>query len=162
MESQDANGVVNKSFMMLFAFLQERMIHMVLSNAYNYINVLDKAADASWVRNDVLANNIANAGAPNYKRKDVQFETYLSNAVAGTDSLDETVANIDLSTLESTTYTEQAGLSYREDGNNVDISTENVELAKNQLKYLYADEFCESGIWPVEVSDEDHLKIKSE
>lgn len=135
MESQDANGVVNKSFMMLFAFLQERMIHMVLSNAYNYINVLDKAADASWVRNDVLANNIANADMPNYKRKDVQFETYLSNAVAGTDSLDETVANIDLSTLESTTYTEQAGLSYREDGNNVDISTENVELAKNQLKY---------------------------
>ena len=114
MESQDANGVVNKSFMMLFAFLQERMIHMVLSNAYNYINVLDKAADASWVRNDVLANNIANADTPNYKRKDVQFETYLSNAVAGTDSLDETVANIDLSTLESTTYTEQAGLSYRE------------------------------------------------
>lgn len=135
MESQDANGVVNKSFMMLFAFFQERMIHMVLSNAYNYINVLDKAADASWVRNDVLANNIANADTPNYKRKDVQFETYLSNAVAGTDSLDETVANIDLSTLESTTYTEQAGLSYREDGNNVDISTENVELAKNQLKY---------------------------
>lgn len=135
MESQDANGVVNKSLMMLFAFLQERMIHMVLSNAYNYINVLDKAADASWVRNDVLANNIANADTPNYKRKDVQFETYLSNAVAGTDSLDETVANIDLSTLESTTYTEQAGLSYREDGNNVDISTENVELAKNQLKY---------------------------
>ena len=135
MESQDANGVVNKSFMMLFAFLQERMIHMVLSNAYNYINVLDKAADASWVRNDVLANNIANADTPNYKRKDVQFETYLSNAVACTDSLDETVANIDLSTLESTTYTEQAGLSYREDGNNVDISTENVELAKNQLKY---------------------------
>lgn len=135
MESQDANGVVNKSFMMLFAFLQERMIHMVLSNAYNYINVLDKAADASWVRNDVLANNIANADTPNYKRKDVQFETYLSNAVAGTDSLDETVANIDLSTLESTTYTEQVGLSYREDGNNVDISTENVELAKNQLKY---------------------------
>ena len=108
---------------------------MVLSNAYNYINVLDKAADASWTRNDVLANNIANADTPNYKRKDVQFETYLSNAVAGTDSLDETVANIDLSTLESTTYTEQAGLSYRADKNNVDISTENVELAKNQLKY---------------------------
>ena len=69
---------------------------MVLSNAYNYINVLDKAADASWTRNDVLANNIANADTPGYKRKDVQFETYLSNAVAGTDSLDETVANLDL------------------------------------------------------------------
>lgn len=108
---------------------------MVLSNAYNYINVLDKAADASWIRNDVLANNIANADTPNYKRKDVQFETYLTNAVAGTDSLDETVSTIDLDGLNATTYTEQANLSYRLDGNNVDLSTENVELAKNQLKY---------------------------
>ena len=90
---------------------------MVLSNAYNYINVLDKAADASWTRNDV------------------QFETYLSNAVAGTDSLDETVANLDLNDLNATVYNEQPGLSYRSDGNNVDVSTENVELAKNQIKY---------------------------
>lgn len=112
-----------------------RMNTMVLSGAYNYINVLDKAADASWTRNDVLANNIANADTPNYKRKDVQFETYLANAVAGTDSLDETVANIDLNTLNATTYTEQSSLSYRIDGNNVDVSTENVELAKNQIRY---------------------------
>ena len=108
---------------------------MVLSNAYNYINVLDKAADASWTRNDVLANNIANEDTPGYKRKDVRFETYLSDAVAGTDSLDATVAEIDLNQLNATTYTEHAGLSYRMDGNNVDITTENVELAKNQLKY---------------------------
>lgn len=108
---------------------------MVLSGAYNYINVLDKAADASWTRNTVLSNNIANADTPNYKRKDVQFETYLSNAVAGTDSLNETIANLDLSTLNATTYTEQSNLSYRMDGNNVDITTENVELAKNQIRY---------------------------
>lgn len=108
---------------------------MVLSNAYNYVNVLGKAADASWTRNDILANNIANADTPGFKRKDVQFETYLKNAVAGTGSLNETVANIDLNELNCTTYTDQANLSYRYDGNNVDINTENVELAKNQLKY---------------------------
>ena len=108
---------------------------MVLSNAYNYVNVLGKAADASWTRNDILANNIANADTPGFKRKDVQFETYLKNAVAGTDSLNETVANIDLNELNCTTYTDQANLSYRYDGNNVDINTENVELAKIQLKY---------------------------
>ena len=108
---------------------------MVLSNAYNYVNVLGKVADASWTRNDILANNIANADTPGFERKDVQFETYLKNAVAGTDSLNETVANIDLNELNCTTYTDQANLSYRYDGNNVDINTENVELAKNQLKY---------------------------
>ncbi|WP_026835622.1 flagellar basal body rod protein FlgB [Eubacterium xylanophilum] len=108
---------------------------MILSNAYNYINVLDKTADASWKRNDVLANNIANADTPGYKRKDVQFESFLSSAIAGTDSLDATVANIDLNELNSMTYTDQVGMSFRYDGNNVDINTENVELAKNQLKY---------------------------
>ena len=108
---------------------------MISSGAYNYINVLEKASDASWTRNDILANNIANADTPGFKRKDVQFETYLKNAVAGTDSLNETVANIDLNELNCTTYTDQANLSYRYDGNNVDINTENVELAKNQLKY---------------------------
>lgn len=108
---------------------------MVLSNAYNYVNVLDRAADAAWTRNDVLANNIANADTPGYKRKDVQFESYLADAVAGTDSLDETVAKMDLNQINATTYTEQAGLSYRIDGNNVDATTENVELAKNQLRY---------------------------
>ena len=108
---------------------------MILSNAYNYVNVLGKAADASWTRNDILANNIANADTPGYKRKDVQFETYLANLIAGTDSLDETVANIDLNQLNGTTYTDQANLSYRSDGNNVDMHTENVELASEQIRY---------------------------
>ncbi len=108
---------------------------MILSGAYNYVNVLDKAADASWKRNDVLANNIANADTPGYKRKDVQFETYLIGAIGGTDDLNKTVSELDLGDLNATTYTEQAGLSYRMDGNNVDITTENVELAKNQIRY---------------------------
>ena len=108
---------------------------MVGSGIYNYINILDKAADASWLRNEVISNNIANATTPNYKRQDVQFESYLMTALAGEDSLDESVADLDLSEVTATTYTEYAGLSYRMDGNNVDISTENAELAKNQLRY---------------------------
>ena len=108
---------------------------MINSGAYNYINVLDKAADAGWLRNEVINNNIANATTPNYKRQDVQFESYLLTALAGENSLDEAVAGIDLSDITATTYTEYAGLSYRMDGNNVDIATENVELAKNQLRY---------------------------
>lgn len=108
---------------------------MVLSNAYNYINVLNKAADAGWQRNTVLTNNIANADTPNYKRQDVEFETYLYEAVNGNDSLDDAINHLDLDTLHATTYTDKSNLSYRIDGNNVDINTENVELAKNQLKY---------------------------
>ena len=108
---------------------------MIGSGAYNYINIFDKAADASWLRNEVINNNIANATTPNYKRQDVQFESYLMTALAGENSLDESVAGLDLTEITATTYTEYAGLSYRMDGNNVDIATENAELAKNQLRY---------------------------
>lgn len=108
---------------------------MIGSNAYNYINVLNKAADASWLRDELINNNIANVDTPGYKRKDVQFESYLMTAVAGGDSLDENINHLDLSTLNPTKYTEFSGLSYRLDGNNVDIDTESAELAKNQLRY---------------------------
>lgn len=50
---------------------------MINSQIYNFVNVLDKAADAAWTRNEVINNNLANVNTPNYKRKDVQFETYL-------------------------------------------------------------------------------------
>lgn len=110
---------------------------MINSSIYNYINVLDKAADASWTRNEVLNNNLANATTPGYKRKDVVFETYLQEELAGSESatLANTVANIDMNYLNATSYTDMVELSYRLDGNNVDIDTENVELASNQIKY---------------------------
>lgn len=108
---------------------------MIGSGSYNYINVLQQAADASWLRNNILANNIANVDTPNYKRQDVQFETYLIEQMAGGDTMDHYVDGMDLSTIEATLYTDNSTLSYRYDGNNVDIDTENSELAKNQIKY---------------------------
>lgn len=114
---------------------EKRGDSVIGSGAYNYINVLQQAADASWLRNTILTNNIANVDTPNYKRQDVQFETYLIEQLAGGDTMDSYVNDMDLSTLEPTIYTDQANLSYRLDGNNVDIDTENAELAKNQIKY---------------------------
>ena len=110
---------------------------MINTSIYNYVNVLDKAADASWTRNDVLSNNIANVDTPNYKRKDVSFQGYLQAELAGADTstLQKRVSNIELGSINATTYTDMAYLSYRLDGNNVDIDTENVELASNQLMY---------------------------
>ena len=108
---------------------------MISSGDYNYINVLEKASDASWTRNSVISNNIANVDTPGYKRKDIRFEEYLQGAVSGGSSLDDNIADVDLDSLTGTTYTDYASSSYRIDGNNVDIDTENAELAKNQIKY---------------------------
>lgn len=110
---------------------------MINTNVYDYINVLDKAADASWLRNEVIANNIANDDTPGYKRQDVAFEDQLKQAMKNSryQSTDEKIENLTTGSLKAKTYTDSSAYSYRLDGNNVDIDTENVELASNQLKY---------------------------
>ena len=109
------------------------------SGAFGYVDVLKTAADASWLREEVLTNNIANVDTPNYKRQDVEFTTYLKSALeqAGTpaSTLTQKVNEAKLSGITTRTYTENTTLSYRMDGNNVDLSTENAELAAEQINY---------------------------
>ena len=110
-----------------------------LANTYvfDYVNVLDKAMDASWLRNDAISNNISNADTPGYKRQDVNFETQLAKALRSSryKSMDAKVADVKLNRLKPITYTDYSGFSYRIDGNNVDPDTEGVYLAKNQVVY---------------------------
>lgn len=110
---------------------------MINTNAFDYINVLDKAADASWLRNTAISNNIANVDTPNYKRQDVAFESELKKALGYNryQTMDSKVANVKSSRLNAQVYTDYSEYSYRLDGNNVDIENENVMLAENQLKY---------------------------
>lgn len=110
---------------------------MLNTNVFDYINVLDKAADASWMRNEAIANNIANATTPGYKRQDVAFEAELKKALGQDDckSMDERVAAVKTANLNPVPYIDNAGFSCRLDGNSVDIENENVMLAENQLKY---------------------------
>lgn len=110
---------------------------MFNSNVFDYVNVLGKAADASWTRNEVLANNIANVDTPGYKRQDVDFESQLRQALGNTryKSVDAKVSVITSAELQPRIYTDSSGFSYRLDGNNVDIDTESTELAANQIMY---------------------------
>ena len=109
------------------------------SGAFGYVDVLKTAADASWLREEVLTNNIANVDTPNYKRQDVEFTTYLKSALEQADTpastLTQKVNEANLSGITTRTYTENTTLSYRMDGNNVDLSTENAELAAEQINY---------------------------
>ena len=110
---------------------------MIQTNAFDYINVLNRAADAAWQRNEAISNNIANVDTPGYKRQDVAFESVLQKALGNNryESMDEKVSNINLSRLRGRAYVDYDNYSYRLDGNNVDIENENVMLAENQLKY---------------------------
>lgn len=112
---------------------------MFTTNAFDYINIMDKAADASWMRENAITNNIANVDTPGYKRQDVAFASVLKRELGNTKFgvLDQRVRNLndDLSGLSVSTYTDSANYSYRLDGNNVDVDTEQVELASEQLRY---------------------------
>ena len=107
------------------------------TNVFDYINVLDKAMDASWIRNEAISNNISNADTPGYNRQDVNFETQLAKALHSSryTSMDSKVHNLKLNRLIPIIYTDYSGFSYRIDDNNVDPDAEGVYLAKNQVVY---------------------------
>lgn len=110
---------------------------MINSNIYNYVNVLDKAADASWLRQDIISNNIANEDTPGFKRQDVNFENILERELGKSKyiSLDEKMDDLHMNHVNGEVYDDYAGYSYRRDRNNVDPEQEQVQLASNQIRY---------------------------
>lgn len=123
------------------------------SGVFDYINVLGTSLDATAKRGTVIQNNIANSQTPNYKRKDIRFETELKHAFAKSskDTVDARVKHLDLDALgNSEVYTDYEELSYRYDGNNVDINNENAIFAKVQMKY--------NGLMAVLNKDFEHLQ----
>ena len=112
---------------------------MFTTNACEYVNVLDKAADASWLRETAITNNLANVDTPGYKRQDVDFQSVLKKELGHSKytSLDKKMRGLNgsLSDLNVSTYTDMSNYSYRLDRNNVDVDTENVELASEQIRY---------------------------
>lgn len=110
---------------------------MINSTAFNYVNVLEKAADASWTRESIISNNLANIDTPGYKRKDIDFQSVLTQQLGRCKhkSLDAKVNSLDFGNLKASVYTDMQNFSYRLDGNNVDVDIENVELASEQIKY---------------------------
>lgn len=113
------------------------MSTLLNTNIYDYTRVLDKAADAAWIRNDCINNNLANVNTPGYKREDVDFKAQLKQAMREFRYMttDEKVASLKDEDLKPKSYIDYAGYSYRKDENNVDIDVENVYLAENQTYY---------------------------
>ena len=109
----------------------EEMILLLQNILFSKSNLKD-AIDASWLRNEVISNNIANVDTPGYKRKTVKFEEFLGSELK-TGKIDKGQTKLGSSgMLVSEDYSD---LSYRADGNNVDIENEMAELATNSLRY---------------------------
>ena len=105
------------------------------------LDIMQKGLSASWTRNAVIRNNIANVETPGFKASDVEFESLLARSIqdGGFKGVKTHPKHIDIGASSAPTFesriVKRKDLSMRMDGNNVDIESENVKLAQNSLQY---------------------------
>ncbi len=108
------------------------------------VDNLGNGLDALSRRHQVLANNLANADTPGYKRSEVDFAVNLADAIQATEKprlvttssghLTGNRSDADPGVFRFTErrVTETSG---RPDGNNVDVEAEMAKLADNTVTY---------------------------
>ena len=111
------------------------------------LDMLEAGLRTSTVRREVIANNIANIDVPGFKRSEVSFEMNLKRAL---DSEKAAAEEPTLHTNNPGHVARREPLDYRKvgpavhtdylstmrnDGNNVDIEQEVMNLVKNQMQY---------------------------
>ncbi|HVM59871.1 MAG TPA: flagellar basal body rod protein FlgB [Verrucomicrobiae bacterium] len=100
-----------------------------LFNDINYI-AAKKMMDATTLRHEAIASNLANVDTPNYKRLDVDssFSSELSRALAS--------ANADqLDGLQPKLSVDTHAIAQSRDGNTVNLEAELVNLQQNTVAY---------------------------
>ncbi|OKP79013.1 flagellar basal-body rod protein FlgB [Paenibacillus helianthi] len=103
---------------------------------------LQGGLDAATKRQSVLANNVANVDTPNFKRSDVNFESFLQQQESGLQStLNAKVTDSRHFQFGTGTIVPAAVVSTDEttsmnnNDNNVDMDREQALSAENQLRY---------------------------
>ena len=127
----------------------------MLTKLFSNLSITEKALDASWLRNEVIADNISNVDTPGYKRKEVKFEEFLQKSMSDswikgfkTDARHFDIGNTDsknVKYLPIKVVVDNSNSSVRLDGNNVDIENEMATMAKNYIKYNVLIQNINSG-----------------
>jgi len=109
-------------------------------------DILQRSMSAALVRQEVIADNIANADTPHFKRSEVAFESELARVLEGVepDPFPAAITNKkhipfyrpkDYREVKPIVYLDYT-TTYRNDGNNVDIEKEMVDARENALRYI--------------------------
>ena len=113
-----------------------------MSGIGSVMDLLQSSLEASNLRQQVYADNIANADTPGYQAKDVAFESLLNQSLnpAPVPTLQMGQGHVALGLQPSLNTVqpviEQTGPStVQNNGNNVDIETQMANLAENQIRY---------------------------
>jgi flagellar basal-body rod protein FlgB len=92
-------------------------------------------------RQQTISSNIANVDTPGYSAKQLNFETMLQRTLNSSTSMvsmsKTSKLHLDSNTSSSSFYaaSNRPGGTYREDGNNVDIDTELIDMSETNIKY---------------------------
>jgi len=115
----------------------------MIRNIFSNTKILEKALDATWLRNEVISNNIANVDTPGFKKSAVRFEDELEAAIVQrgiegnkTRQNHINIGQASIDRIRPEIFTSE-GTAMREDGNNVDIDAEMAALANNTIMYNY-------------------------
>ena len=92
-------------------------------------DLLSQAMLGSSARQAALANNVANANTPGYKRVDVDFHKVMEDALSDGLSSEDVDGGLDFTAQPDGTGATRA------DGGNVDADIEMASLAENSLEY---------------------------
>ena len=108
--------------------------------------LLTAAMDYRSIRQDMISSNIANADTPNYKPRDISFESALAAKKAdllkdNSHELKMAQTNAshikpqrEVSSYKPTTFFRDGHMA-RNDGNSVDIDVETTEMSKNSIMF---------------------------
>ena len=97
----------------------------------------EKTLDSLWMRQNLTMNNIANVDTPGFKSQYMTFENELAQKIRSALTVKKTSMKNVARGIENMRPSVHTTLneSTRLDENNVDVDTENTELASEQLRY---------------------------
>jgi flagellar basal-body rod protein FlgB len=93
-------------------------------------DTLERYMDLLSARQKVVASNIANADTPGYKTRDIDFQSELRSAIGG----------------GAPVPFEVAGLTVKNDGNNVSLDRESRLLTENDMRFNLASNLVRSEV----------------
>ena len=112
-----------------------------------YLEIHSAALGLRNKKNEIIASNIANAATPNYKARDLDFNSEMSRHLKSGNLT--TTNDKHFSLMRPVSH---KGVSYREplqqslDGNTVELAVEQMEFSENSIKYSTTLSFLNSKI----------------
>jgi flagellar basal-body rod protein FlgB len=100
---------------------------LLMSKADNIVDIIDAGIKAESLRQQAIANNIANLETPGYRRIDVKFEQLLAKCLASSEKFD-------LDEVEAQLF-QPKQTPLKSNGNDVNLEDEVGRMIKNTLRH---------------------------